>query len=216
MPATLHTEAMAWLRYGKHMPLVCTEAGYWSADVLGIDDTKCVEVEIKKSIADLRADFRRKTRKHETYANLKADGRAIWSPNYFWIFVPASIGRQALTVLDELDAKHAGLAVLEAETTRPGHAGRWVTILRRAPRLHGNKPHPKLVRAIQLRMGSELTTLRLNLELLKHAKPEQVDAIVQSALEISKSLVETQDWEKDSECGQEASETAGPSPDAPR
>lgn len=195
MPPSLHVEAMAWLRYGKRMNLVATEAGAWNADVLGIDDNKCVEVEIKKSIGDLRADFRDKVRKHNTYSKLTADTKALWSPNYFWFFTYADIGPKALEVLDELGCKYAGLAVLDRETKKTYQAGKNVSILRAAPRLHGNKPHWLLVQKLQMRMGSELTTLRLKLEMLKNVPADQVAAIVQEATVLANSLTEMPDWE---------------------
>lgn len=197
MPASLHAEALAWLRYGKHMPLVATECGYWSADVLGIDENKCIEVEVKKTISDLRAEFRNKTKKHETFARLEPDGRAMWSPNYFWIFTYAHLGAQALKVLEELGMEHVGLAVLQKESTTVNGAGHWVSILRHAPKLHNGKPHKKLIRALQLRMGSELVSLRVKLELLKNAAPEQIAAIIKEASELALQLTERPDWENE-------------------
>jgi hypothetical protein len=186
---------MAWLRYGKKMQLVCTEAGAFNADVLGLDDTKSIEVEVKKSVADFRADFQ-KTRKHWIYSHLKEEGsKAVYAPNFFWYLTYAKLGPQCLAVLDELGIQYAGLAVLNMPTTATGQAGHYISVLRRAPRLHGNKPHPKLVRTVQMRMGSELTTLRLALELLKKAEPEQIAAIVSDVTRVSKQFAETPDWE---------------------
>jgi hypothetical protein len=179
------------------MPLVCTEAGYWNADVIGADDKRCIEVEVKKSRADFLNDFRSKVFKHKTYANLAPDGISIWSPAFFYYFVPQELGSGCLATLDEMGIKHAGLATLDMSSLKAYSAGKHVTVLRRAPRLHNKKPHPKLVRSIQMRMGSELTTLRLVLENLKKATPEQAAIVIAEAVQLSKLLVDAKDWESD-------------------
>jgi hypothetical protein len=112
---TLHAEALAWLRYGKRMPIICTEAGKWNADVLGMNSKICIEVEIKHSISDLRADFRNKAHKHFLYKQATPKDGSGWSasvPNFFYFLTPAELRDKALEIINE-KAPYAGLLIRE-------------------------------------------------------------------------------------------------------
>jgi hypothetical protein len=126
---TLHTEALAWLRYGKRMPIVCTEAGKWNADVLGMNSKMCIEVEVKHSISDLRADFRNKAHKHYLYqqANPKhATGyEKGWHtniPNFFYFLTPAELKDKALEIIAD-KAPYAGSDRQEPASLEPVRCG---------------------------------------------------------------------------------------------
>ena len=185
---TVHAEAMAWLRYVKKCPLVATEVGYWSADVLGVDGDKSIELEIKKSKADLLAEFRNKATKHYLYGNCPEKGTKS-VPSYLYFFVPLELASVALEVITE-KAPKAGLAVLKYPTGTGSArwAGQGVEVLKRPVRLHKGKVSAAMLRALTLRMGSELVSLRLALENLK--KQELTELLVHEIVLLAKSLSE--------------------------
>lgn len=149
----LKTEALCWLRFGKHLDLVCTEGGKWCADVLGVGDTMVVEVEVKTSIADLNREFSTKLAKHALYRAAKTSAMTSSVPNYFYFFVPYSIAERAAEVISE-HMPDAGLAVyLENSRERDGKK---TAVVRKPKRLH-DRPPTKMFRDVVLRrMGSEL------------------------------------------------------------
>ncbi len=151
MPRSLHTEAMCWLRFGKRMPIVCTEVGPWHADVIGVSSKMAIEVEIKKSKSDLQAEFRNKKAKHFYYANADK-GTASFVPNYFYFYVPEALGEYTVKVIEELCPK-AGVAV-QTDTTYMD--GKNTTVIRKPTRLRVDPPRPGFVRTAMMRMSSEL------------------------------------------------------------
>jgi hypothetical protein len=148
---SLHTEALCWLRYGKRLPIVCTEGGPWHADVLGLSDKMTVEVEIKKSRSDLQAEFRNKKAKHYVYANAEK-GPASFVPNYFYFYVPQALGEYTVKVIEELCPK-AGVAV-QLDTTYMD--GKNTQVIRKPTRLRPDPPRPGFIRTAMMRMSSEL------------------------------------------------------------
>lgn len=153
---TLKTEALCWLRFGKNLDLVATEAGRWHADVLGCNDNFSVEVEVKVSKADLRREFAGKGSKHYLYG-AAADGQAVAGvPNYFYFFVPEVLEQEALLLI-EAHSPRAGLAVyLEPESSSRLSDGKYTRVAKKAQRLHDQKPTARFKRTLLLRMGSEL------------------------------------------------------------
>lgn len=148
---SLHTEALCWLRFGKRMPIVCTEVGPWHADVLGISDKMVVEVEIKKSRSDLRRDFSDKKTKHWTYANAEQyPGRFV--PNYLYYYVPPTLKDYALEVIAR-EAPKAGLAV---QTDTEFLDGKNTEIVKKPTKLRSTPPSPAFLRVAIMRMSSEL------------------------------------------------------------
>lgn len=185
---SLHTEAMAWLRFGKQVPLLCTEAGRWNADVLGIrSDGLAIEVEIKRSLSDLRAEFRNKQNKHWHYANpgrketLFGMDSDRWTPNYFYFYVPESL-KEAAVKLAEEKAPYAGVAYLAFASRGAKSLGHSTYVAKKAKRIH-DKEHPYLEEAVRFRMGSELCMLRATLELLKR-NPEDYERIASIIAEL--------------------------------
>lgn len=160
----LHTEALCWLRFGKRMPIVCTEAGGWQADVLGMSKKVVYEIEIKKSISDLRADFSGKPHKHFVYGNAEnfdARSRAGYVPNYFYFFLDQEIADKAAKIIDE-KMPRAGLVVRSYPAeSRYGLGGRNIVVRKRAQKLHSRPPSPGFMNAALMRMATEVCTARL-------------------------------------------------------
>lgn len=149
---TLKVEALAWLRFGKKLDLIATEAGGWAADVLGVGETFSIEVEVKVSKADLKREFTSKTTKHWLYQN--CDDHAVQtSPTYWYLYVPPHLADEA-NALAEQHFPRAGVAVYDPDTR--ALPGRRTTIRRKAQRLHERPPTDALRRTVMLRMGSEL------------------------------------------------------------
>lgn len=150
--ATLKVEAMAWLRFGRQLELVATEAGNWNADVLGVGETFSVEVEVKVSKSDLRREFTSKTTKHWLYAN--CDDHAVQSsPTYWYLYVPPHLADEA-NALAEQHFPKAGVAVYDPDSK--ALPGRRTSIRRKAQKLHERPPTERMRRTVLLRMGSEL------------------------------------------------------------
>lgn len=153
MKSELHLFALAWLRYGKRMPIVCTEVGQFNADILAISSKMSIEVEVKKTKSDLLRDFSHKKHKHFIYN--RGVSQSAFLPNYFYYIVPQHLSEQAAQIIKEKCPK-AGLAVVLEDN----HAlGKNVSVVVRPKKIHEQKPTFRLVQAALLRMSSELVGL---------------------------------------------------------
>jgi hypothetical protein len=141
------------------MPVVCTEAGPWNADILALSDKMSIEVEIKKSRADLLAEFRNKKAKHHQYANAET-GPAAFVPNYFYFFVPEHLAEGTVKTVEELMPK-AGVAVM---TDTNYLDGRNVRIAKKPIKLRDAPPRPGFLSTAVMRMSSELCGANLALD----------------------------------------------------
>jgi hypothetical protein len=162
--ANLHIEAMAWLRYTKQMPLVCTEVGRWNADVLALGPKYSIEVEVKKTLSDLRADFRGKRAKHYTYLNAAEDKWTREVPNYLYYIVPEALAEKALPIVEKSNPKYGLLVVptnsLGHETSSLGYgAGKNIIVAKKATRLHDKVPQDSTFWTAIRRLSSELVGL---------------------------------------------------------
>lgn len=172
----LHTEAICWLRFGKRMPIVCTEVGPWHADVLGVGDKMVIEVEIKKTRSDLRADFRNKKTKHWVYAHAEENpGRFV--PNYLYYYVPESLRAYALEVV-AAEAPKAGVAV---QTETEYLDGRNVEIAKKPQRLRAGPPSQVMIRTAIQRMSSELAGRHVAYDTLATRMMESFKSIEEAA-----------------------------------
>lgn len=150
---TLKTEALAWLRFTKRMQYICTEAGYWNADVMGCDNDSSVEIEVKVSATDLRREFTAKKHKH-SYYNTCANGGNC--PTYFYLYVPKELEKLALSQI-EIHQPKAGLIVFSPVSMDLGYRdGKRSEVVRKPKKLHTEKPSESFKRELLLRMGSEL------------------------------------------------------------
>lgn len=193
MDASLHVEAMGWLRFGKRLSYVATEAGGFNADVLGADKFQLIEVEVKKSRSDLLRDFQTKAWKHMLY-NGPGEAPHAWVPNWFYFVVPVELGDWAK---EQLEAKKtpAGLLVLNKASYSTGYVPRGNLVVKKRPKqLHDRPPQPGTLSKLAERMANELTSLRL---ILEHRLPgEEGGANIQELLKSVRQLGDTPDWEK--------------------
>lgn len=180
MKATrIKAEALAWLRYGKRLPVVCTEAGAWNADVLGVSKTMSIEVETKISRADLRAEFKNKRQKHFLYLN--TDGNLKSVPNYMYFMVPDALRADALEIVSEGNPK-AGVAIYMDTNLLSGQN---VVIAKPPQRLHDAKPGVKLIRTAIMRMSSELCGIHLVNEKLRRHIEDSLDKMISASVAAS-------------------------------
>lgn len=142
--------ALSWLRYEKNCDIVCTEVGnHYLKDVFGLwigEDglpASSIEIEIKNSISDLRADFVSKATKHEWYLI----GRN--APTYMYYVVPVSIVEKAKEIIREKNTKY-GLMSFNAEeylesSGHPFHIGKTLSSELRVSKLTNERPKPSLM-----------------------------------------------------------------------
>jgi len=154
----LKTEAMAWLRYGLRMPIVCSEVGRWNADVLGVGPTRSVEVEVKLSRQDLQAEFRNKSAKHFFYANAAGRTSLVYVPNQFYFMVPEAMVDMTREVISSQQPKAGLIAYLPDGNLLDG---RNCSVIVKAEKLHDNKPAARLIKVATMRMSSELCGTRM-------------------------------------------------------
>ncbi len=155
--SVLKLAALSWLRYGKRMPIVCTEVGRWNADVLGVSPSAAIEVEVKVSKADMRAEFRNKTSKHFLYEN--AQESSVHVPNQFYFIVPSHLADEAVAIAGE-SAPKAGVISYNAERPGPYHRED-VRVLKQAKKLKSAPPSTAMLVAAMMRCSSEVCGLRL-------------------------------------------------------
>ncbi len=166
----LKLEALCWLRFGRRMPIVCTEAGLWSADVLGVSESMAVEVEVKVSKADFQREFRTKSAKHWLYSNSSGNENV---PNYFYFLVPKSLQQEVTPILVD-SAPKMGLALFTGE----GIVGQRIEIAKKPTRLHTGRPSPRMIRTAIARMSSELCGVKQAMDALQYRLIEKVDRMV--------------------------------------
>jgi hypothetical protein len=149
----LKAEALGWLRYGKRMTAICTELQLpgWSPDVIGCSPTSVVEVEIKVSKQDFKADFLNKTAKFWRYKDPQGLSNRI--PNYFFYLVPETLAATGLNIVKEGFPKAGLLAYKPDMNVIPG---RNIDIIKGAERLHDESPSPQFIHEVLLRATSEL------------------------------------------------------------
>lgn len=147
------------------MPLVATECGYWNADVMGIDEKSAVELEIKISKSDLKADFTKKADKHLMYMNPEL---TKFTPNKFYFLVTKELEFEAIKLVEE-KAPRYGVLVYEEKVKQPkpglkrkrkrsktkGLKGE-IRLAKKAYNLHENPPSPQLMDNVLTRASSEL------------------------------------------------------------
>jgi hypothetical protein len=142
-------EALKWLRLQQRCMFIATEVGAYNSDVLGINEKKMIEVEIKISIQDFKNDF--KKYKHNLYSGTYGDSSNQWIPTHFYFAVTEELVEPVKEFLEEVSvmrfprANQYGVISLKD----------W-TVVKRAGWLHKNPPSNRVKCTTALRMGSEL------------------------------------------------------------
>lgn len=167
--ARLKAIGLAYLRFGRQMPIACTEAGRWKADILGINAVECIEIEVKVSKSDLKAEFKKKTAKHFLYNNSSSN---MTCPSYFYFLVPEHLQECALELLKEHSPK-TGLLVCECDTKE--YTKDCIKVVKKATRITQERPSRALIATAMSRCSSELCGL--------YAKNNRLAAIIAETVE---------------------------------
>lgn len=156
--------ALSWLKYERNCDIVCTEYGTWPKDACGIifgNDglpLTMFEIEVKISRADLQADFRNKTKKHECY------DKKIDCPNYMYYLVTEEMADYAKDFLQDKNPCY-GLMQFNREKYLDSYNCLWVhkslESVKRCRRLTDKRPLPRVVRGMTRRLQNEYLLQRL-------------------------------------------------------
>lgn len=140
-------KALHWLRIKQRCAFIATEVGGWSADALGVNEKKMIEIEVKINKEDLINDFRKP--KHGHYHN-KNYGQYQWErqwiPNQFYYAVPADLVEICREYLKKRELESYGIIDVDSN----------FSVIKRAKPLHDRPPTSSAKFKIALRMGSEL------------------------------------------------------------
>lgn len=146
----LKYQALFYLRIKQRCTFIATEAGYNSADVLGINEKKMIEIEVKTSMVDFKNDFKKP--KHYNYNKDEGGWRKQWIPNQFYFAVPPEMVEDVKKYLDEHTeyCRYGVLALVVPDTDGE------FRVARAAKKLHDRPPSSHSKFTLALRMGSEL------------------------------------------------------------
>ena len=141
----IKSQALHWLRLKQRCAFIATEVGDFQADVLGINEAKMIEIEVKISKSDLLNDI--KKYKHQNYNGTQygSQWQKRWIPTHFYYAVPSELIQDCKEYLEKHKLDKYGIintAVFSVE--------------KRAQWLHKNEPDSKAKFILALRMGSEL------------------------------------------------------------
>jgi hypothetical protein len=140
-------DALFWLRMKMRCMLIATEVGGYSADVLGVNEERMIEIEIKTTFQDFKNDF--KKYKHSVYTNyFGVDHTTQWVPNHFYYAVPSDLVEKVANHLGCVDRQNVDLYGIICSDN-------WM-VHKRAKWLHKDKPNSRVKGTVALRMGSEL------------------------------------------------------------
>lgn len=142
----ISTACLGYLRFAKRMPYVATEfkENLWRADVYAANKELAIEVEVKVSTSDFKADFLKG--KHAL---------PLRGPNKFYFAVPLCMKAFALEQLAKYP--NYGLLVYDQEVdTSESWMWKRLSTVRKAAWLHRDRPKECTKKALLMRMGSEL------------------------------------------------------------
>lgn len=150
----IKTKVMHYLRIKRNYSLIATEAGRKKrnhADILASNFKEIVEVEVKISKSDLKADFDKN--KHARYKNPLTQ----YTPNKYYFAVPTELVEAALTMT--ADTGYGVMEVSNKPLKGPSKES-FVTIIKSADLLK-ERYCKKLEHEILMRLSSEVLRLRI-------------------------------------------------------
>jgi len=157
---------MGWLRFGKQYHYVAREAGMYSSDVLGTNTKNVIEIEIKVSRSDFKADWKKykhrdyKKREHIHVHKYPSGHERRWQqhiPNQFYFACPEHMKDFAIEQVKEHQPEY-GVIVLRDNTTEIPNFSMWnrLRVVKKAKFMHRNPPRPGLMSDLAARMSSDL------------------------------------------------------------
>lgn len=126
----LAVQAYLYEKSHPYQALNLNRSGYYESDVLAITSSKLVtEVEVKVSLSDFKADFK-KTAKHYRLSKGIDDNYGAHIPNRFYFACPSEL------IHIDMIPPYAGLIYVKEDGS--------VEVIKKAPLLHKNKASDKL------------------------------------------------------------------------
>ncbi len=142
-------EALKWLRIDQRCMFIATEVGGYNADVLGINEKKMIEVEVKVTFEDFKNDF--KKYKHDRYVGgFSGEWENQWIPTHFYFALPDDLVDKAKAHLEERSKNYPKVSdygIIQMTDWK---------VVKRAKWLHKNPPNNRVKCTTALRMGSAL------------------------------------------------------------
>lgn len=130
----IKTKLLKYFKWERNYDIVCTEMVYYIlakivvADLIAVNKHEIVEIEIKTSISDLRADFLNKIEKHEIY-NIP-EMMTIQMPNRLYYCVHKDMCNEATPIILSKNKKY-GIIIYYDIGGYP-----YISIEKRASKLH--------------------------------------------------------------------------------
>jgi hypothetical protein len=81
----IKTALYNYFRFKKGCYYLATEVGYFNSDFLAVSKKGLIEIEVKTSKSDFKADFKKE--KHKIYET----GTSPWTPTFFYFAVPEEL-----------------------------------------------------------------------------------------------------------------------------
>ena len=153
----IKTVLMCWLRFGKQVSIIATEAGKYNSDVIYSTNNQLFEIEVKTSVADFREDFKKS--KHNEYKITTNQ----WAPNFFIFAVPAELVDK---VLPHIENSSYGLLAINTPFNEANILVPWdkrVKLVKRPKKLHTRQCNVLVKQIIVKRLASELCGIRQKL-----------------------------------------------------
>ncbi len=163
------SKLLHYFRFCKGYHWAATEVGGFNADVMVANYREIIECEVKVSKADLKNEFKKKTkiRKHEIYCSNRQRKHV---PNKFYFAVPLNLVRLALkytkdtpygVILVSSTPMHFEVPNKRSRRTRKIKTHEVYCKIRKEAQLLQQPAQEHLKRKIFLRMSSELTRMHI-------------------------------------------------------
>ena len=155
----IKTELMKYYRFERQFPYVATECIKYS-DVNVLNDKVLIEIEVKISKSDLKAEFKTSGNKHKKHFKLycNADERPnTIIPNYYYICVPEGLKSEAVKIVNTINPNY-GVLVYHDKTR---YSNPHISTAKKAKCLHKRKPPDRVYNIVAKRITSELINLRI-------------------------------------------------------
>jgi hypothetical protein len=156
-------------RFLRGANMVSTECGRYNSDVLVIDKSGTItEIEVKVSLQDFKADFRKP--KHNIFEHAKSLKEGKWDrklefvPHYFYFAVPESIVTDVLPLL--MNRPYGLISVPDIKLQPRVNwitANSYLKVIRKPIALRVHKATEPEKRLVLSRMSSELINAKINL-----------------------------------------------------
>lgn len=153
-------QCLKYYRLDKRCTLACTEA-INKSDVNVLYNNHLIEIEIKTSISDLKAEFSGKSKikktKHQRYNSKYTQNNKKYKnyivPNYYFFCVPKELALQTKQYLEKLDYTNYGILICNEYKNKNKQSH--IEVYKNAIKLHNNKIDNKIKDKLEKRLTNE-------------------------------------------------------------